>query len=58
MDIADDAEVKRMNFFSLLKECDFLQNKLHGANPSESKWADFRSILSERRIIVFCFTLI
>lgn len=50
-DTADDAGVNRMIFFSLLKQCDFLQNKLHGTNPSASKVADFRTILAKGRMI-------
>lgn len=38
--------------FLFVKECDLFQNKLHGDNPSESKWAYFRNRLSERRIIL------
>lgn len=38
---------QKNEYFSLLKECDFFQNKLCDANPSESKWADFRNILWE-----------
>lgn len=46
---ADDAEVKTIILvlwvFFLLRECDFPWNKVHGTNPTESKWANLRNTL-------------